>query len=280
MTQLETQLEAKGALDTICAARLEHLDQAKASLPEGELRAAIAEQEAVRSFSAALRTTCGKHGHALICESKRRSPSGGELRPDLSPSAMAQIFSTAGAACLSVLTEPQFFGGSAADLQEARQAVSLPVLRKDFILDPWQVLETRAIGADCLLLILTALGDTQARELEALALEIGLEVLVEVTNEAELERGLSMQSPLLGINNRNLQSLKTDLSLGTSLLQQAHSEIKSANREKLLIAESGIHRAQDLLAQRQAGAQAFLVGESLMVADNPQTATEALVRAL
>ena len=270
-----TQIKTQGALDTICAARLAHLEQAKAALPERALRSALADAEAVRSFASALRGTIAQHGHALICESKRKSPSGGELRPDLSPADMAETFAAAGAACLSVLTEPQFFAGSAADLQEARQATSLPVLRKDFILDPWQVLETRAIGADCLLLILTVLDDAQAQDLESLALEVGLEVLVEVTNQAELERGLRMQSPLLGINNRDLQTLKTDLARGTSLIQQA----QAANQEKLLIAESGIHTVQDLLVQRQAGAQAFLVGESLMRAENPQVATEELVRA-
>ena len=266
--------EGTGALSRILARRRAAVSAAKAEVSLAELEEAARSAPPVRSFHAALESAVEHRGHGLICESKRRSPSGGALRPDLSPAAAAEAFRDAGAACLSVLTEPDFFGGSLADLQEARHAAALPVLRKDFVADPWQVAETRASGADCLLLILAALEPSQARELEAQALELGLEVLLEATTAEEAALALSLRSPLVGINSRNLESLETDLARGTALIREAAGE-----SGRLVVGESGIRSPADLLAQREAGARAFLVGETLMRAPDLAVAARALVEA-
>lgn len=264
------------ALLDICARRREHVAKARLAHSFADLESAARATAPVRPFAASLRHAIAARGHGVICESKRRSPSGGDLRPDLSPAEAARAFAEGGAACLSVLTEPDFFGGSEADLAQARAACPLPVLRKDFIVDSWQVAETRAMGADCLLLILGALEPSHSLELEAQALELGLEVLVEFTHEHELERACEHRTPLLGVNNRDLHTLKTDTAHGLSLVSRL---LQTCTDSRLIVAESGIRDAATLLAFREAGALAFLVGESLMRAPSLSGAARALTEA-
>ena len=210
-----------------------------------------------RGFAPALWRAAGAGGAGLIAEFKRASPSRGAISTTADPSRIARAYAAAGACCLSVLTEEAHFGGTDDDLVAARAAVALPVLRKDFILDPYQVVEARAIGADAVLLIMAALGDGQAAELEATAQAVGLDVLLEVHDEAELERALRLCSSLVGINNRDLRSLAVDLAVTARLAPQVP-------QDRLAICESGIASAGDVARMRAAGARGFLVGESLM----------------
>ncbi len=196
-------------------------------------------------------------GYGLVAELKRASPSGGLIRPDFDPADLARTYAVAGAACLSVLTEMPHFQGSNDDLRAARAAVDLPVLRKDFILDPWQVYESRAIGADCILLIMAALSDDQAVELENIARMLDMDVLVEVHDEHELQRALGLQTKLIGINNRNLKTLQTDL-------RTTHELSPLVPPDRFVIAESGIRGHADVLALAELSVRCFLVGESLL----------------
>ncbi len=200
-------------------------------------------------------TAAGRPG--LITEIKKASPSGGLIRADFNPAALARDYAAGGAVCLSVLTDETYFQGLTRHLREAHEAVSLPVLRKDFILDAWQVYESRAMGADCILLIMAALSDAEARDLEDLARHLNLDVLAEVHDEAELDRALGLQTPLLGINNRNLKTLATDLATTMRLARLAPPD-------RFLISESGIKTHQDIENLRKACVQGFLVGETLM----------------
>lgn len=263
----------RGVLSEICASRRADVATAKAEVSLNELESAVREAESARPFLSALEAAARRRGHGLICESKRRSPSGGELRPDLDAGEAARFFVEGGAACLSVLTEPRFFGGGWSDLQGARAAVGVPVLRKDFILDAWQVAETRALGADCLLLILAALDDVHARELEAQALGYGLDVLIEVMSFGELERALGMRSRLVGVNNRDLETLETDMARGSELIALA------VEGGEFVVGESGLRGAEDLRGQRDAGARGFLVGEHLMRSADIAVATRELAEA-
>ena len=238
--------------------------------PVSALEDLAAAQELPRGFRAALEAKA-RDGFALIAEIKRASPSKGLIREDFHPAAHARDYAAGGAACLSVLTDARYFQGHEDHLIAARQAVSLPVLRKDFMVDPWQVLESRAIGADAILLIVAALDDGALTEIEAAALERGLDVLVEVHDEAELERAARLQSRLFGINNRNLKTFVTDLATTERLAPLAPSDA-------LLIAESGIAGHADCLRLALGGVRAFLVGESLMRADDIMAATRALLR--
>lgn len=215
-----------------------------------------------RNFLAALQNKVQADEPAVIAEIKKASPSKGVLRADFVPADIAQSYAEHGAACLSVLTDEQFFQGSADFLKQARASCHLPVLRKDFMVDPYQIYESRAMGADAILLIVACLDDGQMRELEAIAMGLDMAVLVEVHDEHELERALKLKTPLVGVNNRNLKTF--EVSLDTTLRLKA---LMPAGR--LLVCESGIHTREDVLRMRTGGVQAFLVGEAFMRAPDP-----------
>ena len=243
-------------LARICAETRREVERRRATTPLAALRAA-AGADPPRGFAAALRRAVAAGRFGLIAEIKQASPSGGLIRADFDPARIAQAYEQAGAACLSVLTDAPFFSGDPAHLRAARAATQLPVLRKDFMLDEWQVYESRAMGADAILLIMAALTDAQAADLAALAQELGMDVLVEVHDAAELERALPLPTPLLGINNRNLKTLVTDLATTVALAA-------TVPPGRLLIAESGIRSRADARRLAQAGAPCLLVGESLL----------------
>jgi indole-3-glycerol phosphate synthase len=219
----------------------------------------------LRDFEAALRAKVAAGGAAVIAEVKKASPSKGVLREHFVPAAIAASYEAGGAACLSVLTDERFFQGAAAYLQQARAACSLPVLRKDFMIDEYQVFEARALGADCILLIVACLDDARMADLEAAARALGLAVLVEVHDGAELDRALRLATPLLGINNRNLRSFEVTLDTTLGLLPRVPAE-------RLLVTESGILARADVQRMRAAGVDAFLVGEAFMRAPDPGAA--------
>jgi indole-3-glycerol phosphate synthase len=218
-----------------------------------------------RDFIAALRAK----QPAVIAEIKRASPSKGLLRADFDPAAIAKSYEKGGAACVSILTDKEFFQGAPQHLREARAACSLPVLRKDFLIDPYQVFESRALGADCVLLIAACLADSEMGDLELRAHGLGMAVLVEVHDAQELERALKLKTPLIGINNRNLRSFETRLETTLDLLPQIP-------RDRLVITESGILSEADVSRMRAAGVQAFLVGEAFMRASDPGAELEKL----
>ncbi|KQZ79751.1 indole-3-glycerol-phosphate synthase [Rhodanobacter sp. Root561] len=249
-------------LNRILVRKTEEVAERRARVPEAELVARIAELPPTRGFGAAIEAKIAAGLPAVIAEVKKASPSKGLIRGDFDPAAIAASYATAGAACLSVLTDSDFFQGSEAFLQQAREACALPVLRKDFIIDAYQVYEARAIGADCILLIVSALDDDMLLQLSLLAAELDMDVLCEVHDEEELERALALPVPLIGVNNRNLRSFET--SLETSLALQELIEY-----DRVLVAESGIHTPEDVARLREGGIQAFLVGEAFMRAEDP-----------
>lgn len=222
-----------------------------------------------RDFAGALRAKIAAGKPAVIAEIKKASPSKGVLRADFIPADIAQSYAEHGAACLSVLTDKDFFQGSTDYLKQARASCSLPVLRKDFIVDPYQVYESRVMGADCILLIAACLDDAQMKTLEALAFSLDMAVLVEVHDRAELDRALKLKTPLLGINNRNLQTFEVSLDTTLTLL-------KDVPPDRLLVTESGVSTAADVARLREAHIHAFLVGEAFMRADDPGVALAAL----
>ena len=249
-------------LNRILVRKTEEVAERRARVPEAELVARIAELPPTRGFGAAIEAKIAAGLPAVIAEVKKASPSKGLIRGDFDPAAIAASYAAAGAACLSVLTDSDFFQGSEAFLQQAREACALPVLRKDFIIDAYQVYEARAIGADCILLIVSAMDDDMLLQLSLLAAELDMDVLCEVHDEEELERALALPVPLIGVNNRNLRSFET--SLETSLALQELIEY-----DRVLVAESGIHTPEDVARLREGGIQAFLIGEAFMRAEDP-----------
>ncbi|MEO8364627.1 MAG: indole-3-glycerol phosphate synthase TrpC [Pseudoxanthomonas sp.] len=256
-------------LNSILARKAEEIADRRARMPLVELIARTGEASPVRGFAAALHERIATGDAAVIAEIKKASPSKGVIRTDFRPGEIAMSYEFGGAACLSVLTDVDFFQGADAYLQQARDACTLPVLRKDFTIDPYQVYEARVLGADCVLLIVAALDDNQLVELSGLAMELDMDVLVEVHDIDELERALQVPVPLIGINNRNLRTF--EVSLDNTLAMK-----DAVPKDRLLVTESGIVVADDVARMRAAGVNAFLVGETFMRADEPGEALRQL----
>ena len=260
-------------LAEICAKKREHIAKQRTLVSEKQIIERAKFGSPVRGFKNALlrKQAAGKPG--LIAELKKASPSRGLIRPDFDPATLAKAYEKGGAACLSVLTDTPYFQGKDAYLSQARSAVKLPVLRKDFMLDPYQVYESRALGADCILLIMAALTDAEATKLEQLAAELKMDVLVEVHNSSEMKRALGInphhKGKILGINNRDLKSLKVDIATTEKLAPMA--------KKNLSVCESGIKTHDDILRMKRAGVTTFLVGESLMAQENVELATRQLL---
>ncbi len=249
-------------LQKILARKAEEVAARAARVPLNEIRQRAAAADAPRGFVAALERTIADGQAGVIAEIKKASPSKGLLREHFDPPAIARSYAAGGAACLSVLTDVDFFQGSDQYLRQARSACALPVLRKDFTVDPYQIYEARALGADCILLIVAALGDAMLMELAGLTAELGMDALVEVHDAEELDRALHLPCRLVGINNRNLRTFETRLDTTLNLL-------KGIPAGRLVVTESGIHTREDVALMRGHGVHAFLVGEAFMKADDP-----------
>ncbi len=256
-------------LQRIVAVKREEVAAARAVRSLASWREEAESRRDLRGFAAALRSRVAAGGAAVIAEVKKASPSKGVLREHFVPAEIAASYERGGAACLSVLTDRRFFQGADAYLQQARAACALPVLRKDFMVDEYQVVQARALGADCVLLIAACLDDAQMADLEACALGLGLDVLVEVHDGDELDRALRLRTRLLGINNRNLKTFEVTLDTTLGLLPRVPAD-------RLLVTESGILARADVLRMRQAGVHAFLVGEAFMRAPDPGAALAGL----
>lgn len=254
--------ETPTILRKILARKQEEVALRRDAVPLAQLREIITEQHATRGFAAALQQKMDLDLAAVIAEIKKASPSKGIIREDFDAVEIARSYEKGGAACLSVLTDVDFFQGSDEYLRQARSATRLPLLRKDFVIDDYQVYEARAIGADCILLIVAALDTARLRALHDLAIEIGLDVLVEVHDRSELEEALQLSTRLIGINNRDLHTFTTSLDTTYNLLE-------SIPYDRLVITESGIHTIDDVMAMRGHGVKAFLVGEAFMRAEDP-----------
>jgi indole-3-glycerol phosphate synthase len=249
-------------LQKILARKAEELRERSAHTPLAQMRAGAADAPPARGFARALRAKIAAGHPAVIAEVKKASPSKGVMRADFRPGEIARSYEYGGAACLSVLTDVDFFQGADEYLVAARENCALPVLRKDFTIDAYQVYEARALGADCILLIVAALDDAQLRDLSELAQILGMDVLVEVHDGAELDRAVQTSAPLIGINNRNLRTFETSLDTTLQLRERVPAE-------RMLVTESGIHTRTDVARMRTAGVHAFLVGEAFMRAEDP-----------
>jgi len=254
-------------LERILQVKRGEIAAARARVPMDEIEAKARAAPPPRDFVGALRAKIAAGVPAVIAEIKKASPSKGLLRQNFDPAAIARSYEQAGAACMSVLTDREFFQGSPDDLAKARSAAALPVLRKDFIVEPYQVYESRAMGADCILLIVACLARQDMQGLEALARELGLAVLVEVHSAPELEAALTLKTPLIGVNNRDLRTFETRLETTLELLPRA-------GEGRIVVSESGIGSAEDVARLRRAGVQGFLVGESFMRAPDPGAALQ------
>lgn len=249
-------------LERILQQKRFEIAEQKERLPCHEVEHRAEHADPVRPFAGAIRSRIEAGDAAVIAEIKKASPSKGILRQDFKPAEIAGQYQQGGAACLSVLTDREFFQGADAYLQEARAACSLPVLRKDFIIDPYQVYEARSIGADCILLIVAALDDETMQELAQLAASLGMDVLVEVHDADELQRALRLETPLIGINNRNLKTFEISLQTTLELLD-------AIPEERIVVTESGFHTRDDVQLMRSNAVHTFLVGEAFMRAENP-----------
>ena len=257
-------------LSRIVADKRAHVAERRVAMPDANVEAAAKSAPPPRGFAGALRNARSGGRTALIAEVKKASPSKGLIRAEFDPPALARAYASAGASCLSVLTDTPYFQGRDSDLVAARAACTLPVLRKDFMIDPYQIAEARALGADCILLILACLSDSLASELEAAAFAWGMDVLIEVHDRDELHRALDLKSPLLGVNNRNLKTLAVDIETTVTLATDIPPD-------RFLISESGLYSRADLDRMEAAGAQGFLVGESLMRQADVEAATRLLL---
>jgi len=260
-------------LDRIIARKRQEVSDRQAQRSMQDLESMLADQDAARGFTDRLVKQAMAQKSAVIAEIKRASPSKGLLRADFQPALHAQQYETAGASCLSILTDQDFFQGADDDLQAARSACNLPVIRKDFMVDPYQIIESRVLGADCILLIVASLGDTDLRHLHDTALSVGLDVLIEVHDERELERALALDNRLIGINNRNLHTFETRLEVTLDLLRLIPDD-------RLLITESGILQAKDVELMHAHGIYGFLVGEAFMRQPDPGVALTGLFQDL
>ena len=258
-------------LKEICDNKLLEVNALKNKISQLDLLKTIQLQEAPRGFRKALNTKVKKNNFGLVAEIKKASPSKGLIKKDFNPVKIAQDYFKGGAACLSILTEEKWFKGSINYLLEVKKHTKLPILRKDFILDPWQVYETRSIGADCILIILSAINDNLAIELIKISKSLGMDVLVEAHNENEIKRAINLKPDLIGINNRNLKTLDIDLNNTIKL-----SKLIPASYD--IICESGLNSNNDLKVMEQNGIMRFLVGESLMKSDNIELATKELIK--
>ena len=249
-------------LDKIMAHKAQEVEHVRRQISLADVKAKAADQEQCRGFVAALQASLAQERSAVIAEVKKASPSKGLIRADFNPAMIAESYQKGGASCLSVLTDEEFFKGSAAYFAQAREACTLPMLRKDFMLDDYQVFEARAMQADCILLIVAALEDGLMQDLSGRAQELGMDVLVEVHNASELERGLRLDMPMIGINNRNLRNFETSLNNTIDLLS-------SIPDETVVVTESGIHTPEDIALMREHNVNTFLVGEAFMRAEEP-----------
>ncbi|GAW85904.1 indole-3-glycerol phosphate synthase [Bathymodiolus platifrons methanotrophic gill symbiont] len=249
-------------LKKILATKAEEVAKRKQRMSVADLAGIISDTETPRGFALALQDKAASKKPAIIAEVKKASPSKGVIRENFKPVEIAQDYAMSGATCLSVLTDKEYFQGGEVNMQLARQACPLPVLRKDFMIDPYQIHESRALGADCILLIVAALSDTQMHELADTTKELGMDILVEVHDKAEMERALKLDTPLMGINNRNLRTFET--SLQTTLNLQA-----MVPEDRLVITESGIHTPEDVQLMMDNDIYTFLVGEAFMRAEQP-----------